>query len=151
MTERMGATLLLSAAKPLIWHAERMDIVGWIKAERDRLGWSQRDLAKALRVSPGAVGQWESGATRPTFLNLLDMANLFRASVSGLVGPGTSYPGELIEREDELLLLHAWRQLDPQHRAALGEMIRGAVVQRNIVALPAPPPGNRRQKRKDVA
>lgn len=128
-----------------------MDVVGWIKAERDRLRWSQRDLAKALGVSPGAVGQWENGSTRPSFASLLDMAELFGASLTGLVGPGTSYPGELVEREDELLLLHAWRQLDPQHRAALGEMMRAAVAQRNVVALPASDASPRRRKRRDVA
>ena len=39
--------------------------VDWIQRLRDLrrlMGWSQRKLAKELRVTPGAVSQWESGS-----------------------------------------------------------------------------------------
>ena len=45
-------------------HGQRAREADWIERLRDlrRLtGWSQRKLAKELRVTPGAVSQWESG------------------------------------------------------------------------------------------
>ena len=42
------------------------DIDGdFIRKLRRELGWSQRELAKKLGVTPGSVGQWESSMTKP--------------------------------------------------------------------------------------
>ena len=42
------------------------DIDGdFIRKLRWELGWSQRELAKKLGVTPGSVGQWESSITKP--------------------------------------------------------------------------------------
>ena len=42
------------------------DINGdFIRKLRWELGWSQRELAKKLGVTPGSVGQWESSMTKP--------------------------------------------------------------------------------------
>ena len=42
------------------------DIDGdFIRKLRWELGWSQRELAKKLGVTPGSVGQWESSMTKP--------------------------------------------------------------------------------------
>jgi len=35
-----------------------------LKKLRELSGWSQRDLAKEFRVSPGAVALWENGSRR---------------------------------------------------------------------------------------
>jgi predicted unusual protein kinase regulating ubiquinone biosynthesis (AarF/ABC1/UbiB family) len=45
-------------------HGRRASGADWIERLRDLrrlLGWSQRKLARELRVTPGAVSQWESG------------------------------------------------------------------------------------------
>lgn len=115
-----------------------MKVSAWVKAGRERLGWSQRDLAKAVRVSPGAVGQWETDAVRPKLPNLLDMAVLFQTSIGPLLGPGGDYPGELVEDEEELLVLNAWRRLTHEHRQVLRVMLQNAVTAQDAAAATSP-------------
>ena len=43
----------------------------------------------------GAVAQWESGATKPTIVNLLDMFMLFGISASELKSTGSPFAGQL--------------------------------------------------------
>lgn len=115
-----------------------MTVAEWIKTGRVRRGLSQRALAHALKLSQGAIAQWELSATKPTLANLLDMSRLFEAPVNRLVGPGTSYPGEIVEREEELLVLHAFRKLAPAERTFFATMLRNASAPAGAVAQPSP-------------
>ena len=60
------------------------DIDGdFIRKLRWELGWSQRELAKKLGVTPGSVGQWESSMTKPGRKNqerLKDLASKAKQS-----------------------------------------------------------------------
>lgn len=47
---------------------------------RDRLGWSQSDLAEKLSVSVQAIGQWETEKTQPTIDNIIAAAQCFGVS-----------------------------------------------------------------------
>lgn len=58
-----------------------------LKEIRTARGMTQRELAEALKVSPGAVGQWESGTTKPTTSNLLAMTQVLHCSLDELVRP----------------------------------------------------------------
>ena len=53
-----------------------MDYELKIRALREAKGVSQRKLAEDIGVSPGAVAQWELGATTPTTANLVALANM---------------------------------------------------------------------------
>ncbi len=52
---------------------------------RERRGLSQRQVAKSLNVSPGAVARWESGDNKPTMDNLLALATLLDCSTDMLL------------------------------------------------------------------
>ena len=53
---------------------------------RESKGLSQRKLAEDIGVSPGAVAQWELGATTPTTANLVALANVLGCSMDALFG-----------------------------------------------------------------
>lgn len=52
---------------------------------RKRAGLSQRDAAKALNVSPAAVGWWDTGKTMPRASLLPAIAELYSCSISELL------------------------------------------------------------------
>jgi transcriptional regulator with XRE-family HTH domain len=106
--------------------SERAGIGDVIRTERNRLGMSQRDLAKRLGKSPGAIGQWENGTTRPTLANFIEACGVFGISVRGFIGPDSPYRGELVEDPEELALIEAWRMLNPAARPTVLQMLRGA-------------------------
>lgn len=133
ITEHSAATALLSAsnrlhrdAKRMTGDAKRPHIGDVIRTERRKLGLSQRALARELRLSPGAVGQWENGSTKPSLANFIDACNLFGISVRGFIGPGAPYQGQLIEDPDELALLELWRDLPPADRPVVLRMLRNS-------------------------
>lgn len=136
---------MLSVSVSPFRHAERMansteraGIGDVIRTERRRLGMSQRDLAKRLGRSAGAIGQWESGSTRPTLANFIEACGVFGISVRGFIGPDSPYRGELVEDPEELALIEAWRMLNPAARPTVLQMLRGArpVVIEGDVAKP---------------
>ena len=55
-----------------------MEIARRIRQGRMQLGLTQRQLAVRMRVSAGAVGQWESGATQPSIANRVDLSRLLK-------------------------------------------------------------------------
>lgn len=57
-----------------------------IRELREARGMSQRQLANEVGVSPGAVAQWELGATTPTTANLVALANVLGCSMDTLFG-----------------------------------------------------------------
>lgn len=63
-----------------------MDYELKIRALREAKGVSQRKLAEDIGVSPGAVAQWELGATTPTTANLVALANVLGCSMDALFG-----------------------------------------------------------------
>lgn len=57
-----------------------------IKELRKRHNYTQAELARMLNVSQQAVARWESGKTKPSLLNMRDLAVIFGTSVDGLLG-----------------------------------------------------------------
>ena len=57
-----------------------------IRELREARDLTQRQAAKELRVTPGAVAKWETGATVPTLDNLLAVADLLGCSLDALFG-----------------------------------------------------------------
>jgi transcriptional regulator with XRE-family HTH domain len=122
---------------------ERAGIGDVIRTERLRLGMSQRDLAKRLGKSPGAIGQWENGSTRPTLAHFIEACGVFGISVRGFIGPDSPYRGELVEDADELALIETWRNLSPAARPVVLQMLRNA---RPVVVEGDEPKPPRKQK-----
>lgn len=57
-----------------------------IKELREEKGLSQKKLAEALGVSPGTIGNWESGIREPNFDMVTKVAEFFQVTVDYLLG-----------------------------------------------------------------
>ncbi|MDL2327507.1 helix-turn-helix transcriptional regulator [Ruminococcaceae bacterium OttesenSCG-928-A11] len=57
-----------------------------LKQLREQKDLSQRDLAKHLGVSQGAIGMWESGKREPSFATVSRIAEFFGVSTDFLLG-----------------------------------------------------------------
>ena len=60
-----------------------------LKEKRKALGLTQYEVADALGTSQSRVASWELGQHFPGFLNLADLADIFRCSVDELMGRKT--------------------------------------------------------------
>jgi transcriptional regulator with XRE-family HTH domain len=67
-----------------------------IQAARVRAGFTQRYVAKTLKVTPSAVNQWEGGTTEPSITNRARLAVLLNLEISDLI-PGS--PVDAIREE----------------------------------------------------
>ena len=56
-----------------------------LKANRERLGLSQEDVAHAIFVSRQTMSSWENGKTYPDVQSLLLLSQLFGVSIDELV------------------------------------------------------------------
>lgn len=116
----------------------------FIKAIRRERGVSQRAMAKALRVSPGYVGQWELRLSQPSpevaaklcrVFGIEDMEYVQRLAFaqrapawlrqSILNDPHQAGPGALTSPERRLL--DTFRQLPAEAQARLVERVAGWV------------------------
>ena len=57
-----------------------------LAAARKRAGMTQRDVARMLRVSRGAVGNWEAGTAEPDWATIVRLADLYRVTTDYLMG-----------------------------------------------------------------
>ncbi len=55
---------------------------------RERLGWSQKDLAERLGLKPQAISQWELGKTSPTAARLEEVARAFGVTMAEFYAAG---------------------------------------------------------------
>lgn len=60
-------------------YTELMDVGKWIKEERQKRGWSQRQLAAFVLVHPNTIANWERGNTVPGALYLKQLRRVFRS------------------------------------------------------------------------
>lgn len=56
---------------------------------RKSFGLTQRDLAKQMHVSPGAVALWEVGQRNPDYETLEHLCDIFNVSVDVMLGRKT--------------------------------------------------------------
>lgn len=57
-----------------------------IRAQREKLGLKQHDIANALQISPQAVSKWERGENAPDISLLVPLARLLGISTDTLLG-----------------------------------------------------------------
>jgi transcriptional regulator with XRE-family HTH domain len=127
MTEQADATNLLSAIKHPPRNTKQVELKDIIREERNRRGWSQRALAKALGVSPGAVAQWETGDSGVSLARLVDLCAVFGLQLTSFLGQGSPYAAQIVQDSDELALLAAFRDLPEEERTSTLRMLRAAV------------------------
>lgn len=58
-----------------------------IASARRQAGYTQEESAKRLKVSKGAVGQWEAGFCKPKTARLIEIASLYGCTVDELLKP----------------------------------------------------------------
>ena len=58
-----------------------------MKALRINAGLNQKDVAKALDVTPTTIGRWEQGRTSPSFAKLIQLAELYKCDVGDFSMP----------------------------------------------------------------
>jgi transcriptional regulator with XRE-family HTH domain len=96
-----------------------------IKEARLRCGLSQRDLARACRVTPGIISHWETGVRTPGRDNLLRIAAATSTNISELMAPEEApEKGTLTNlTQDEVAMLRGYRRLSERQRKNLVELI----------------------------
>lgn len=68
-----------------------------LKALRQKYGYSQREVANRLRISPSIVSGYETGERTPSIENLLAMSYLYKCSTDYLLGRDINTPGLKID------------------------------------------------------
>lgn len=82
-------------------------IGGSIREQREALGMSQEDLARACMVSRQTISNWENGKTLPDVQSLMYLADTFNITVDDLIGgAGTEIIRGVSADRRELLLLN---------------------------------------------
>ena len=95
-----------------------MTIGARIRVARLELGLTQRYVAKALSVSPGAVNQWESDTTKPSITKRAELAVLLHLRLDELIPEAPV--DEVINTIARII-----RGLPPHKQAALVVAIEG--------------------------
>lgn len=92
-----------------------------IRYHRRRLGWTQKELAAKVGVSPGTIGMYETNQREPDLQMLRKLAAALGTTVADLI----EEPGPSAGRE-ELALHHVDRRHDPNApiKPSLRERIR---------------------------
>ena len=62
-----------------------MELPAQLKANRERLGLSQEDVAHAIYVSRQTISSWENGKTYPDVQSLLLLSQLFGVTLDEFV------------------------------------------------------------------
>ena len=68
-----------------------------LKDLRTKNGFSQRNVAKRLEISPSIISGYETGERTPSVEVLLALSRLYRCSTDYLLGRNTPNPSETLE------------------------------------------------------
>lgn len=88
-----------------------MELPQQLKANRERLGLSQEDVAHAIYVSRQTMSSWENGKTYPDVQSLLLLSNLFDVSIDSLVKGDVDSMKEKATKDDVLMTRLAWASM----------------------------------------
>jgi ribosome-binding protein aMBF1 (putative translation factor) len=100
------------------------------RARRER-GWTQRQLATALSVSPNAVSYWERGKSLPAPTNVIELERTLELESGALARLLGYMPLATMQREMASVLdaITADPELDTNERELLATMYRELVRQ----------------------
>ncbi|MEA2736994.1 MAG: Helix-turn-helix domain [Acetobacteraceae bacterium] len=115
----------------------RREIGERIKSARQEAGLTQRELAKKLAVSAGAVGQWETGKV-PATGRLAALADCLGVSLDWLLGTSRHVRGPAragADLEEDLRLVEEARRLGIDLRTIVAEARQQRWITENRDAL----------------
>lgn len=116
----MAGRFQANDVKPSWWYFLAVDenLVSWkeipvelpeqLKANRERLGLSQEDVAHAIFVSRQTMSSWERGKTYPDVQSLLLLSKLFGVSIDELVKGDVVAMKEMISRDALAMERSSW-------------------------------------------
>lgn len=87
-----------------------------LKNLRKRKNVTQIQLAAAIGVSPGNVGDWETGKSHPNYMALIRLVKFFDVSADILLGLGEEGTFSTKLSDDESRLISQIRCLDDRDR-----------------------------------
>lgn len=85
-----------------------MELPAQLKANRERLGFSQEALAQRIYVSRQTISNWETGKTYPDAQSLLLLSNLFDVSVDELLKGDVQTMEKRIAKDAQTLKHLSW-------------------------------------------
>ena len=109
----------------------RKTIGGRMRAERERLGWSQERLAEAVGVGAEMLGRYERGLQFPSHVTFLRLTDTLGISTDILYGLGPTEPAAQLSDDtvrallgltsrERSLLMQLLLELTSPHRVAPG-------------------------------
>lgn len=90
-----------------------------IRTVRRERGWTQDELAQAVRVSRSAVAQWETGRAGQLIPNLARIAEVLGVGVEFLTHGNAKRAVAEAATGDELAMLRLYRECAPEDRQIL--------------------------------
>jgi transcriptional regulator with XRE-family HTH domain len=105
-----------------------------IKSARRNAGFTQRELAKKLHVSAGAVGQWETGGV-PATERLPTLADVLGVSLDWLLGKSPESNEPATKMEADLRLIEEARHLGVNLHKVVAEARQQRWIEENRDAL----------------
>jgi transcriptional regulator with XRE-family HTH domain len=108
---------MLSATVPTMQIGDR------IRRARKAAGLSQRQLAAAIDVTHGTVGQWESHGKRPTRDHLHEVAKVTLTSFDELARGIPDLEGVLVKDSRQLMLLRRFALMSVRQQDNLLELL----------------------------
>ena len=80
-------------------------VISRIRKRRHELNLTQTGLAKAANITPAAISQFESGARKPSFDTVPNLANALKVTTDYLFGkPSSSYDDLLADPKVSTML-----------------------------------------------
>lgn len=121
-----------------------MEIAHIIAQLRKNNRLSQRDLAKAINVSAGVIGSWETGRIQPAFESCIALADYFKISTDVLFEKDRLLkPEEYQQNElssDSKKILQIFDELNEENKDILigkaREMLKEQRIEKNKLSAP---------------
>lgn len=80
-----------------------------LKQLRERMGYSQADLAQRMNVTPQQISRWEVGKNTPHTETVAKLAHIFNVSTDYLMDESDFMLPDRDLNSDEMLLIEAYR------------------------------------------
>lgn len=85
----------------------------------------RKELAQRLNIAYSTLGNYLTGDREPDLNMLIKIADLFSVSIDYLVG----HPTRQTISDEEIRLLHLFRQMPPEHQQMLTEIAKVMTLQ----------------------
>ena len=97
-----------------------------IKKYRENAGFSQRELAQQLGITPSRISNWEQGANCPTIDILFEVCRVLHVSINDIYGV---YPdSEMLLSYNEQQHIHKYRSLDEYGQETIDLVLEREVI-----------------------